>query len=451
VSVIPATAARLNAYAARLQADGRLPSLVAGIVRGGELAWWSGRGEVDGAEPDEQVQYRIGSISKTITAIGVMRLRDEGLLRLDDHLEMHVPGTPFGDRTIGQLLAHGAGLAAESPTDWWERTPGLAWSEFAERLSPGDIKHPAGRRFHYSNLGYAVLGEVLARTRQRPWADVVRDEVLLPMGMKRTTTRPTGRAAQGYAVHPWADVLLREPEHDGAAMAAAGQLWATLTDLALLGHFLLGNTGDVLSPATLEEMGEPAGVDASALGWAAYGLGLQVVRVDGHTFVGHGGSMPGFLAGVFADPFEQTAAVVLTNATSGLAAGALPGLLDIVHTCEPYVVPAWRPLESVDASALALTGTWYWGTSSYGIRLTSDGLLHMIGLQGAGRESRFRKISDGWLGLDGYHAGETMLPVLSESSVVALDLGSFIYSRTPYDPSAPIPGGVDPDGWQPSP
>jgi CubicO group peptidase (beta-lactamase class C family) len=444
------TAARLTAFAARLQRDGRLPSLVAGVNRGPGLDWWCARGEVDDAAPDTDVQYRIGSITKTITAIAVMRLRDEGQLSLDDPIEHHVPGTPYAGRTIGHLLAHGAGLAAESPTTWWERAPGEPWSTFAEHLSGDDIKHPAGRRFHYSNLGYGVLGEVLSRCRRRPWADVVRDEVLLPLEMTRTTTRPSGRAAQGFAVHPWADLLLREPEHDAGAMAPAGQLWATLADLGRLAWFLLGHTGDVLEPATLEEMGEPSGIDASALGWSAYGLGLQVVRSEGRSYIGHGGSMPGFLAGVFVDPDEQTGAVVLTNATSGLSPGALPGLLDIVREAEPHVVEAWRPLRTADPDALALTGTWYWGTTGYGLRLCSDGLLHMIGLQGAGRESRFRRTADGWLGLDGYHAGETLRPVLRDGVVIALDLGSFVFSRSVYDGNAPIPGGVDAAGWQPT-
>ena len=450
MSVLPGTAARLTAFAAHLQTDGRLPSLVAGVVRDRELAWSCGRGSVDGTEPDTDVQYRIGSITKPVTAIAVMRLRDEGLVRLDDQVERHVAGTPYGDRTIGQLLAHVGGLSAETPTTWWERTPGEPWSAFADHLSDQDVKHPAGRRFHYSNLGYAVLGELLSQHRKRPWAEVVRDEVLLPLGMTRTTPRPSGRAAQGFAVHPWADVLLAEPEHDAGAMAPAGQLWATLTDLGRLATFLLGDTGDVLSATTLEEMAQPAGIDTASPGWSAYGLGLQVIRVDGRTYVGHGGSMPGFIAGVFVDSAEQTGGLVMTNATSGLAAGAVPAMLDLVRQAEPRIVDAWRPLDAVDAVDLALTGTWYWGVSPYALRLSADGLLNLIGLQGAGRQSRFRRTGDGWLGLDGYHAGETLRPVLEGDAVVALDLGSFIYSRTPYDPSAPIPGGVDPAGWQPS-
>ena len=341
--LLPTTARLLLARTARAQRDSRIPSVVAGVVRGGSLAWSTGRGVVD--EPHTDVQYRLGSISKTVTAIAVLRLRDEGLLDLDDALEGHVAGTPFGQRTIGQLLSHVGGLRAEAPGEWWERVPGPEWAGLSEQLADADLAHAPGRRFHYSNLGYGVLGEMLARHRGRPWGEVVRDEVLLPLGMRRTTARPDGRAARGWAVHPWADLVQPEPEHDAGAMAAAGQLWATLDDLARLAAFLLGDTGDVLDPATLEEMIAPAGVDSAAKGWSAYGLGLQVVRAGGQTLVGHGGSMPGFLASVFVDRSQDLGTVVLANATSGLDATLVGDLHEIVGTAEPVVAEPWTPLE----------------------------------------------------------------------------------------------------------
>ena len=443
------TARLLLARTARAQRDGRMPSLLAGVVRDGGLAWSTGRGGVQ--ETHHDVQHRIGSITKSVTAVAVLRLRDEGLLHLDDPLDRHVAGTPFGTRTVGQLLSHTAGLRSESPGAWWERVPGLDWPGLSAAVTADDVPHAAGRRFHYSNLGFGVLGELLARLRGRPWADVVRDEVLLPLGMTRTTPRPDGRAAQGLAVHPWADVLLPEPEHDGGAMAAAGQLWATLADLARFGAFLLGDTGDVLAADTLEEMAEPAGVDASAAGWSAYGLGLQVVRLPApggdRTLVGHGGSMPGFLASVLVDRAEDLGTVVLANGTSGLDGTLGRDRHEVVREREPYVVAPWVP--AVEAGPLDLVGPWYWGTYTYGVRLTADGLLHLLPLLGAGRGSRFRARRDGtWVGLDGYHAGEGLRAVRAGGAVVALDLGSFVFSRTPYDPAAPQPGGVDGAGWR---
>ena len=443
--LLPATARTLLARTARVQAEGRAPSLVAGVVRDGELVWSAGRGAVD--EPHRDVQYRLGSISKTITAITVLRLRDEGRLDLDDPLEKHLTGTPFGDRTIGQLLSHLAGAGAESPGQWWERTPGATLDELG--LSDADVVLPAARRFHYSNLGFGVLGELVATARGRAWAEVARDEVLAPLGMGRTTPRPSGRAAQGYAVHPWADVVQVEPEHDAVAMAAAGQLWATADDLARLGVFLLGDTGGVLSPDTVEEMTVPAGVDSSAPTWMAYGLGVQVQRPPdapaGTVLVGHGGSMPGFLAGLWVNRTEGTGALMLANTTSGLDNGLAAGLLADVRAAEPRIAAAWAP--SPPPVPVELLGPWFWGPAPYVLRAVPGGLLHLGGLGRPGRSSRFRPGPDGtWVGMDGYFAGETLR--LDE---VALNLATFVFTRTPYDGNAPVPGGVAEDAWTPAP
>lgn len=439
--VAPTTARTLLARTARVQRDGRAPSLVAGVVRDGGLAWSAGRGDV--ADPHTDVQYRLGSISKTVTAVVVMRLRDEGRLGLDDPLEAHVPGTPFGDRTVGQLLSHLAGASSESPGGWWERVPGGSLEDLA--LAPEHVVLGAARRFHYSNLGFGLLGELVARHRGTSWAEAVTAEVLGPLGMSRTTPRPSGVAARGSAVHPWADVVLPEPEHDAGVMDAAGQLWATLTDLGRFAAFLLGDTGDVLSPATLAEMSEPAGVDSSSAGWSAYGLGLQVLRADGATLVGHGGSMPGFLAGVFVDRAEQTGAVMLANTTSGLDP-LVPGLLADLRAAEPRVVEAWSP--EAPPVPLADLGVWFWGPAPHVLRAQAGGLLHLGPLPGrGGRASRFaRRLNGSWVGLDGYYAGETLRIAADH-----LDLATFTFTRQPYDPAAPVPGGVDERGWTPTP
>ncbi|MGY2085500.1 serine hydrolase domain-containing protein [Blastococcus sp. SYSU DS0539] len=436
--VLPSTARLLLARTARVQRDGRAPSLVAGVVRDGGLAWSAGRGAVP--EPHTDVQYRLGSISKTLTAVVVLRLRDEGRLRLDDPLEQHLPGTPFGDRTVGQLLSHLAGASAESPGGWWERTPGGTLDELG--IAGSDVVLGAARRFHYSNLGFGLLGELVARQRGRSWEEAVTAEVLAPLGMTRTSPRPVAPAAEGWAVHPWADVVLPEPEHHAGVMAAAGQLWATLADLGRFAAFLLGDTADVLDPATLEEMTVPAGVDSSAPGWSAYGLGLQVVRVDGRTLVGHGGSMPGFLAGVFVDREEQTGAVSLANATSGVDPLVF-GLLADLRGAEPRVVEPWAPAPS--PVPLESLGVWFWGPAPYVVRAVAGGLLHLGPLPGrSGRASRFTRRDDGtWLGLDGYFAGETLRIAADH-----LDLDTFVFTRTPYDPDAPVPGGVDERGWR---
>jgi CubicO group peptidase (beta-lactamase class C family) len=341
--VLDITGHQLLARTARAQVDGRLPSLAAGVVQEGELAWTCGRGAVDGQEPTAATQYRIGSITKTFVAVQVMQLRDAGRLSLATTVGALLPGTPVGDRTVGQLLGHVSGLRSETTGDWWERSPGRQWSDLVGPLGPEAVPHPAGRRFHYSNVGYAVLGELVSRIRELPWADALRRDVLDPLGLRRTSPAAELPAALGFAVHPWAPVVLAEPAHDYVAMAPAGQLWSTVGDLSVLARFLLGDTGDVLSADTVAEMAEPGAVDAFEQG-SAYGLGLEIVSVDGRRYVGHGGSVPGFLAGVFVDPEERSGAVTLANTTSGLGGGLTVELLQVLRGLEPRVVEAWSPV-----------------------------------------------------------------------------------------------------------
>src|SRR6187200_126735 len=298
----PTTTARLDHLLATAQADGRLPSVAAGLVRGGELVWSGAAGTVDGRADGhpagDDTQYRMGSITKTFVAVCVLRLRDAGRLELTDRFDTHVPGSALDDVTVEQLLTHASGAQAEANGPWWERTPGGDWDALV--ASAVSQRFRAGRRFHYSHVGYAALGRLLEVHHGRGWFDVLREELLEPLGMTRTTTRPSGPAAVGLAVHPFADVLLPEPEHDAGAMAPAGQLWTTVPDLARWATFLGGATDGLLSADTLAEMVEPHHVvDDPGQPWvAAHGLGFQVWNVDGARFAGHGGSMPGFLAGL---------------------------------------------------------------------------------------------------------------------------------------------------------
>jgi CubicO group peptidase (beta-lactamase class C family) len=450
--LLPTTERALLQRVATEQSSKRVPSLVAAVVRDGRMVWSGGRGRVDGDTPGADTQYRIGSITKTFVAALVMRLRDEGRVELNAPYGNYVPGTPFGDVTVAQLLAHSGGLTAESPGSWWERSPGVDWTELAARITPEELKHRPGRRFHYSNLGYGALGELVSRLRGTSWLDALRTEILQPLGMTRTTPMPEKPHAEGFAVHPWADVLLPEPAHDAVAMGPAGQLWSTLTDLSRWARFVGGDTGDVLNPDTVAEMREPAVVDDAEQWTGGYGLGLQLSRNRNRKLAGHTGSMPGFLATVWTHAESGTAAIAMANTTTGVDIPTIClDLIDIVSTLEPALPAEWTPLgEDVDPDLLALTGTWYWGPGARSLRLMRDGWISLAPVAGGGRASRFRPTGrETWIGLDGYYAGETLRVVRrADGSVSHLDLATFVFTREPYDPAAEIPGGVDPNGWQ---
>ncbi|MFE4750678.1 serine hydrolase domain-containing protein [Streptomyces mirabilis] len=451
--LLPGTRRALLHRIAAAQAEGRAPSLVAAVVRGGEPVWHGSRTSVDGHGPDENVQYRIGSITKTFTAVLVLRLRDEGLLDLGDPLEKHLPGTGAGEATIAQLLAHTAGLAAETPGPWWERTPGSLRPELSDVLGEQPFLHPAGRLHHYSNPGYTLLGALIEELRGVPWEEALRREVLDPLGLHRTSGQPQAPHAGGWAVHPWADVMMPEPCEDLGRMAPAGQLWSTTGDLARFAVFLTTGHAAVLSAESLREMRTPAApLEADQLASGdSYGLGLQVLHRSGRILVGHSGSLPGFLAALAIGVEDDVAAVVLSNCTSGpRVLTVATDLVRIVAEAEPRIPEPWRPAAEVDQSVLELAGPWYWGTQACALRLRADGMVELGPLAGGGRGSRFRANGDGtWTGLDGYYMGEPLRAVRRpDGSLSHLDVGSFIFTRQPYDEGAPVPGGVDPEGWR---
>lgn len=286
-----------------------------------------------------------------------------------------------------------------------------------------------------------------------PWEEALRNEVLEPLGLHRTGAEPQAPHAGGWAVHPWADVMLPEPVEDLGRMAPAGQLWSTTGDLARFAVFLAKGDDRVLSAESVREMRTPAApaeAEEVAAG-SAYGLGMQVQYRDGRMFAGHSGSLPGFLAGLMIGVEDDLAAVVLANCTSGPPVFAVAAdLVRIVAEAEPRIPESWRPLPEVDRSVLELAGPWYWGTHAFALRLTTDGGISLGPLPGNGRRSRFRATGDGtWTGLDGYYAGEALRAVRRpDGSVDHLDLGSFVFTRQPYEEGASVPGGVDPEGWR---
>ncbi|MHA6801013.1 serine hydrolase domain-containing protein [Bounagaea algeriensis] len=449
-TLFPETRRALLRRLAVEQSSNRVPSLTAGLLRDGEVLWFDARGEVDGATPTQDTQYRTGSISKTFTGVLVMRLRDEGLLDLADPLEKFVPATAVGNRSIGALLSHSSGLSAEPAGSWWERTERETGSEFLERVDETAVRPTPRHAFHYSNTGFGVLGELVARLRGRSWFDAVDREILRPLGMHRTTARPVAPHAQGFAVHPWADVVLPEPAEDAGAMGAAGQLWSTFDDMARWMRFLLGDTGEVLHPDTVAEMRVPAAVDEGDEWRAGYGLGVQLSRPGGRRLAGHTGSMPGFLATAWVQPEENQGVVFMANATSGVRPELCTDLLSILDEREPRIPQVWRPDGDVDMGLLELTGEWYWGPSPHVLRILPGGLLDLSPMRGGGRASRFRRVdTDTWLGLDGYYSGESLhIGRDADGTPRYLDLNTFVFTRVPYDPQAPVPGGVA--GWRSS-
>lgn len=400
-----------------LQEQGRLPSVVAGVVRDGVLVDTAAADA--GGDADAETAYRIGSITKTLTAVLVMQLRDEGLLSLDDPLGRFVPESGYAGTTIADLLAHTGGVQSEPVGPWWERHEGGdVGSLLALNDGSGAVAGP-GEYFHYSNLGYGLLGEVVARLRGATWWSVVQERLLAPLAMTRTTYGPEGRHAPGWSVGHFTGILHREPHTDTGAMAPAGQLWSTLGDLAVWSTVLAGRRPEVLSPDTATEMA----VDRAASG---YGLGLRLVDVDGTRMVGHTGSMPGFLASLFVAPLTGDATIALCNATTGLEADAVPGaLLGDAAPSAPADARGWRPTVDLPDEIAALLGVWFWGNQALELRWHRD-VLEVRALQSARLLYTFALRGGRLVGLTGYHRGETL-----HVHATHLECATFVYTREP--------------------
>ncbi|MBA3233664.1 MAG: beta-lactamase family protein [Propionibacteriales bacterium] len=446
-AVLDTTAARLTKALADEQVVAHMPSLVAGVMREGELVWWGARGTAvrrgESTSPDDRTQYRIGSITKTMTAVLIMQLRDEGQIDLADRLDHHVTGIGYGDRTIRQLLSHSSGMQAEPAGSWWERSPGVEFDALASTIDGSAAALPAGRQYHYTNLAYGLLGELVARKRGTSWWYALRTHLLDPLGMSRTSYLAEQPAADGFSVHAFARTLTEEPAQDTKAMAPAGQVWSTVRDLAAYAGFLADPDSRVLLADSLTEMATVQSGTPEEGMTAGYGLGLRLTISGARTLIGHTGSMPGFLAGLLVDRERRTGAVCLANGTAGLRCEGLAAeLLALVEEHEPCLPNEWIPTDAVPSETAEILGLWHWGETA--LALTYDGAELGLTRPGDDRpDLRYRQTgADTYVGLSGYHTGETLQVVRrADGEVSHLECATFIYTRRPYDPNAPIPGG----------
>jgi CubicO group peptidase (beta-lactamase class C family) len=335
------------------QATHRVPSLSAAAHRGDEVVWTDtvGVADANGTEPSPEAQYRIGSISKTFTAASVLALRDEGRLALDDPLSAYIPDAHHGAPTLRRLLAHSSGIQREPPGEVWETMEFPRGQALVDSLPDAEQLLEPGDWFHYSNLAYALLGEVVARVSGRPYTAFVDERFIGPLGLSRTTWTPEPPAATGYYVEPFARTLVAEPRLDGDGAEAVGSLWSTPSDLCRWAMHL----------ATVEAMHQVQ-VMNDLDGWTVgHGLGLQLFRSGERVFFGHGGAMPGFLAMVLGRRKEGIGAAILTNASTPSTAVESVCLELAEKALEVYALPpeAWHAEAEPPAEVDELLGVWW--------------------------------------------------------------------------------------------
>jgi CubicO group peptidase (beta-lactamase class C family) len=413
----------------------RLPAIAAAVMRDGEQVWCGGVGRegVPGDRPDADTQFRLGSITKTFTAVAVMQLRDAGRLGLDDPLSAHLPETQHGSATIRRLLCHLSGLQREPVGEVWDTMDLPDREEMLRGLEQAEAVLPPGRRWHYSNLAYAVLGEVVARLEKAPWEDVVSERILQPLGMTRTTFEAQQPAASGWLVDPYADRLLPEPDMRCEGISSAAQMWSTPADLGRWAAFLADPDPRVLTAKTVEEMTHVEAM-ADLQGWMlGWGLGLMLFRRGDRVLVGHGGAMPGFLAGLMVHRPSKIGAVAFTNNTSHGAMEEVAGrLVEIWVEHAPLPEEPWAPGAPVPPDAEGLLGRWWSEGTEFVVSWRAGSLEARIADAPSARPPAvFRPDgTDRWRTESGREQGELLRVVRDESgAVVKLYWATYAFTR----------------------
>ena len=249
----PATVfAEIDAACAAFAEQERIPGLALGIVQAGRLVHATTVGLADreaGRRVAVGTAFRIASMTKNMTALAILSLRDRGWLQLDAPLAHYVPQfaavkpatLDSAPVTVRHLLTHTAGFVTDDP--WGDRVLGMTPAELDTVIATGHLfARPPGLAFEYSNLGYALLGRVLTNVSGEPYQAYMRRTFLEPLGMAHTTFDAPAAAALGdyaFGYRRDGETWSRERIEPDGEVGAMGGLATTVPDYARYVSFLL--------------------------------------------------------------------------------------------------------------------------------------------------------------------------------------------------------------------
>jgi CubicO group peptidase (beta-lactamase class C family)/D-alanyl-D-alanine dipeptidase len=349
--------------------DKHLPALSIALIDDGKLVWSEGFGFEDHAHQrpaTARTIYRVGSVSKLFTDLGIMQRVERGQLHLDEPITQVLPDfrpvNPFGgDITLRELMSHKSGLTREPPVGHYFDSKSPSLKATVESLNQTTLVFAPQTHFKYSNAGVAVVGYVLERVAGEPFEDAVMHSVLEPLGMNDSAFSPQKHFEAHLAEG-------RMWSYDGLDFPAptfqlgegpAASMYTSVDDLSRFLTMVTQNGSldgkQIISQESLHEMLTPQfGGD--------YGLGFAVDSLDGHKMFGHGGEVYGFTTQLSFLPNEKLGVVVATSmddvsaATEHLADDALRFLLaKKLKTAPP--APVERSLPTPE-EARAAAGTY---------------------------------------------------------------------------------------------
>ena len=351
----------------------RTPGAAVTLVRDGKVVFAKGFGvaSVDtGAPVTPDVLFRLGSTTKMLTAAMVVSLAEEGKLKLDVPIGTYVQGLPprLSQATLHQLLSHSSGLRDEATMFGLHDDPALG--QTVRTLTDDFFFTEPAKIYSYANPGYwaaGFIGEVVAG---KPYADVMADRLFTPLGMKRTTLRPTMAMtyplAQGHEQTGTAPPAVIRPAADNAGNWPAGSVYTNVEDLSrFVIAFMNGGVIDgkqALPAGVVTRMSTPQ-VEVQASEPTSYGYGLSIRNDRGIRMLTHGGSRSGYGSSIAMAPDRRAAVIVLANRTGASLSKTADTAMGMLLGREPQPerpVPAEVPMTPEEmkryAGAFSQTG-----------------------------------------------------------------------------------------------
>lgn len=318
VQLTPEVAAKLDAAIRRTQSETKVPGVIVGLWAPGKGSYVKTFGVADkatGAPMRTDLNFRIGSETKTFTVTALLQLVDQKKIALDDPIAKYVGGVPNGDRiTLRELAGMRSGLFNYSEDPAFDKalttTPNRVFTP--RQLLDYSFKHPVGfapdAKFEYSNTNLILLGLVVEKMTGRPIGEVITQDVLEPAGLHHTVF-PKGAAfpdphAQGYTNQTASGKIENSTDWDPSWAWAAGAIISDLQDLRSWAKTLA--TGTLLTPATQAER-----LRTRSVGIPGAGYGLGIFDVQG--WIGHNGSIPGYESLTVYLPEAEATMVILLN------------------------------------------------------------------------------------------------------------------------------------------
>jgi len=343
------------------------PGLSIGLVYDQALVWAKGFGWADVARKvpaTPQTIYRIASITKLFTSTAILQLRDAGKLQLDDPVRRHLPWFKVQNRypdappiTIRHLLTHTAGLPREAPFPYWTDSNFPTRAQVREALPQQETVFPPETKWKYSNLALTLAGEIVAAIADQPYPTYVRQHILNPLQLGDTfveTIDPDHlQLATGYGRRLPDGSRTLSPFTDGQGITPAANMASTVEDLARFAIFQLADDADhgrqILRGSTRREMQR---VHWLAPDWqTGRGLGFQISRQGGKTYIGHGGALQGYRTAIQMSPDDKISVIVLTNADDG-------NPLLYIEKAFQWVAPAILKAASAEPEATRSNPAW---------------------------------------------------------------------------------------------